>query len=158
MNLIQKLPKQKSNVPGLILQPLTKLRELSICTVTYTLYFEPTFLNLTNLEVLEITGSTKNITNTSFENVSGVKTLILRDMNFIKSMDDQVFAHLNNLTSLRMEYVMIDLQKVLPLLWPFKGRNMSEIYFEGVTTTLRMPNPMIDGFLTKNDFIYFQDI
>nr|KAI8745906.1 leucine-rich repeat receptor-like protein CLAVATA2 [Biomphalaria glabrata] len=143
---------------GLMLLPLTQLRNLSISTVTYTLYFEPEFRNLTSLEVLEITGWTQNITNTSFENVSGVKTLILRDMNFIKSMDDQVFALLNNLTSLRMEYDVINLQLVLSLLWPFKGRNMSEIYFEGVSTTQGMTNPMIDGFLTRNDFRYLKDI
>ncbi|KAK6964183.1 TLR cluster1 member 21 [Biomphalaria glabrata] len=158
LNLVQKPGTQKYDVPASMLQSMTRLRNLSITTVNYILYFVPEFRNLTNLEVLEITGSAQNITNISFENVKGLKELIFRDMNFISSMDDKAFVHLNQLTSLKMTFVVISLQKVLPLLWPFKGRNMSEIYFKGVTTTIRMPNPMVDGFLTKKDFKYLTEI
>ncbi|KAK6964216.1 relaxin receptor 1 [Biomphalaria glabrata] len=80
LDLVQQISSQKNDVQGSMLQPLTFLRNLSISTVSFILDFEPEFLSLTNLEVLEITGLTRNITNTSFENVKGLKELALRDM------------------------------------------------------------------------------
>ncbi|KAK0048311.1 toll-like receptor 13 [Biomphalaria pfeifferi] len=158
LDLIQKPIAGITDVPVSLLQSLTKLRTLAINTFNSTLYFGHEFLNLTHLEVLEITGSTRNVTESSFKNVNGLKQLIVRDMQLLKRMDDKVFVHLDKLTSLTMAYVSIDLQRVLALLWPFKGRSMSEIYFEGVTTTFYMPNLMKNGYMTKKDLMYATDI
>uniref|UniRef100_A0A2C9KLI2 TIR domain-containing protein n=1 Tax=Biomphalaria glabrata TaxID=6526 RepID=A0A2C9KLI2_BIOGL len=79
-------------------------------------------------------------------------------MQLLTQMDDKVFVHLDQLISLTMAYVSIDFQKVLSLWWPFKVRSMSEIYFEGVTTTFYMPDPMKNGYITKKDLIYITDI
>ncbi|XP_055867123.1 toll-like receptor 4 [Biomphalaria glabrata] len=158
LNLIQQPSAGITDVPVSLLQSLTKLRTLAINTFNSTLYFGPEFLNLTHLEVLEITGSTRNVTESSFKNVNGLKELIVRDMPLLKRMDDKVFVHLDKLTSLTLAYVSIDLQRVLALLWPFKGRSMSEIYLQGVTTTLYLPNLMKNGYITKKDLMYVTDI
>ncbi|KAK6964219.1 TLR cluster1 member 23 [Biomphalaria glabrata] len=158
LDLIQKLTTQKSDAPVLMLQPLTQLRNLSISTVRYVLYFEPEFLNFTSLEALEITGSTRNITDSSFENVKGLKELFLRDMVSMSFMDDHVFVPLKTLTRLRFNTFVIDLQHVLSLLWPFRGRNMSEMFFQGVTTSRLLPNPIKNGFLTQRDFVHLTHV
>uniref|UniRef100_A0A2C9LIS6 TIR domain-containing protein n=1 Tax=Biomphalaria glabrata TaxID=6526 RepID=A0A2C9LIS6_BIOGL len=158
LDLIQQPSAGITDVPVSLLQSLTRLRSLAINTFNSTLYFGPEFLNLTHLEVLEITGSTRNVTESSFKNVNGLKELIVRDMPLLKRMDDKVFVHLDKLTSLTLAYVSIDLQRVLALLWPFKGRSMSEIYLQGVTTTLYLPNLMKNGYITKKDLIYITDI
>uniref|UniRef100_A0A2C9LWT3 Uncharacterized protein n=1 Tax=Biomphalaria glabrata TaxID=6526 RepID=A0A2C9LWT3_BIOGL len=153
LDLIQRPRAEKVDVPGLMLQPLTQLRRLALGTFSSTLYFGPEFLNLTHLEVLEITGSTQYITQASFKNVNGLKELVISGMSLLKSMDDKVFVHFKNLTVLKMFYTVIDLQRVLSLLWPFTGREMSEILFRGITATLEMPDPMRNGYLTKKDLI-----
>ncbi|KAK6964181.1 TLR cluster1 member 19 [Biomphalaria glabrata] len=158
LDLIQRPRAEKVDVPGLMLQPLTQLRSLALCTFSSTLYFGPEFLNLTHLEVLEITGSTQYITEASFKNVNGLKELVISGMSLLKSMDDKVFVHFKNLTVLKMFYTVIDLQRVLSLLWPFTGRAMSEILFRGITATLEMPDPMRNGYLTKKDLMYVTDI
>ncbi|KAI8779937.1 toll receptor 13, partial [Biomphalaria glabrata] len=158
LDLIQQPSAGITDVPVSLLQSLTKLRTLAINTFNSTLYFGPEFLNLTHLEVLEITGSTRNVTESSFKNVNGLKELIVRDMQLLKQMDDKVFVHLDKLTSLTLAYASIDLQRVLALLWPIKGRSMSDIYFEGVTTTFYLPDPMKNGYITKKDLMYITDI
>ncbi|KAI8779919.1 leucine-rich repeat receptor protein CLAVATA2 [Biomphalaria glabrata] len=90
LDLIQDVNTQTSDAPGSVLQTLTKLTNLSISSVSYILCFGPEFLNLTNLEVLTITGSTRNITEASFENVNKLKELVLRDMMSINFMHHKI--------------------------------------------------------------------
>ncbi|KAK6964180.1 TLR cluster1 member 18 [Biomphalaria glabrata] len=104
LDLIQQPSAGITDVPVSLLQSLTKLRTLAINTFNSTLYFGPEFLNLTHLEVLEITGSTRNVTESSFKNVNGLKELIVRDMPLLKRMDDKVFVHLDKLTSLTLAF------------------------------------------------------
>uniref|UniRef100_A0A2C9KTD6 Uncharacterized protein n=1 Tax=Biomphalaria glabrata TaxID=6526 RepID=A0A2C9KTD6_BIOGL len=158
LDLIQDVNTQTSDVPGSILQTLTKLTNLSISTVSYILCFGPEFLNLTNLEVLTITGSTRNITEASFENVNNLKELVLRDMMSINFMHHKVFVHFKYLTRLEMTNVFIDVQQVLALLWPFMGRHMSEIYFDTLTSTPLLPDPIKNGFITRKDCMYLTEI
>ncbi|XP_055865406.1 toll-like receptor 4 isoform X1 [Biomphalaria glabrata] len=149
---------QRYDIPYAMLQPLTRLRNLSISTVQSSLYLGPEFLNLQNLTVLKITGSTRNITNRSFENIEGLETLVLQDLTFINFIDVDAFVHLKHLTSLILRRVFLDLKNVLPILWPFRGRSMKEIYARIVTTQISVPNPWKNGFLARKDIMYLTDI
>ncbi|KAI8752803.1 G-protein coupled receptor GRL101 [Biomphalaria glabrata] len=157
LDLIQQPIAEKCDVPIWIFQSLNLLRSLAVGTNSSILYFGSEFLNFKNLATLEITGSTQYVTEASFKNVNKLKELVIRDM-LIKYVDDKVFVQLKSLTVLKMHFVVIDLQRVLALLWPFTGREMSLILFQGITTTLAIPDPTKNGFLTKKDFMYLTDI
>uniref|UniRef100_A0A2C9L667 Uncharacterized protein n=1 Tax=Biomphalaria glabrata TaxID=6526 RepID=A0A2C9L667_BIOGL len=157
LDLIQQPIAEKCDVPIWIFQSLNLLRSLAVGTNSSILYFGSEFLNFKNLATLEITGSTQYVTEASFKNVNKLKELVIRDM-LIKYVDDKVFVQLKSLTVLKMHFVVIDLQRVLALLWPFTGREMSLILFQGITTTLAIPDPTKNGFLTKKDFMYLTEI
>ncbi|XP_055865416.1 toll-like receptor 4 [Biomphalaria glabrata] len=141
-----------------MLQPLTHLQSLTISTVGFSLYLGPEFLKFKHLELLKISGSARMITNKSFENVNGLRELVLREMMFINFIDINAFVPFKNLTSLALIGLSFDLKNVLPILWPFKGRYMKEIYTLLVTTQKSIPNPWKNGLLTKNDLIYATEI
>ncbi|KAK6964223.1 TLR cluster1 member 27 [Biomphalaria glabrata] len=152
------LKDQRCDVPSAMLQPLTHLQSLTISIVSFSLYLGPEFLNFKHLELLKISGSSRMITNKSFENVGGLRELVVREMMFINFVDINALVHFRNLTSITLIGISFDLKNALPILWPFKGRYMKEIYALLVTTQKSIPNPWKNGLLTKNDLIYVTDI
>ncbi|XP_055865411.1 toll-like receptor 8 isoform X3 [Biomphalaria glabrata] len=152
------LQDQYCDAPSAMFRPLTQLRGLSISTVSHTLYFGPEFLNLTQLSVLKLTGSTRDITNTSFENIKHLSDIVLVDMKSINYIDVNALIHFKNLTSIVLWRVFYEVKNVLPMLWPFRGRNMTEIFARLVTTQKSIPNPWKSGFLSNKDLHFLTDI
>ncbi|KAK0048337.1 toll-like receptor 8 [Biomphalaria pfeifferi] len=155
---ISYLQDQYCDAPSAMFRPLTQLRVLSISTVDHTLYFGPEFLNLTQLSVLKLTGSTRIITNNSFENIKHLSDIVLVDMNSINYIDANALIHFKNLTSIVLWRVFYEVKNVLPMLWPFKGKNMTEIFVRLVTTQKSIPNPWKSGFFSNKDVHYLTDI
>ncbi|XP_059166612.1 toll-like receptor 4 [Physella acuta] len=127
------------------------LTTLSIDTVSVNLEFGSEFLNFTRLKKLDISGSVRSITNSSFENFHNLTELYLDNFVDITSIDIGVFKPLENLDVLHIEYVFYGVRKILNLFWPFRGRNMTSILLKLIPYSINIA----DGSLLRNDsFLY----
>ncbi|XP_059166605.1 toll-like receptor 4 [Physella acuta] len=127
------------------------LTTLSIDTVSVNLEFGSEFLSFTRLTKLDISGSVRSITNSSFENFHNLTELYLGSFDDITSIDIAVFKPLENLDVLHIEDVPYGVRKILNLLWPFRGRNMTSILLKLIPYSINIA----DGSLLRNDsFLY----
>ncbi|XP_013077467.2 toll-like receptor 4 [Biomphalaria glabrata] len=158
LNIIQDTDLRDCNVSHTYLEPLRKLQRLSIGANEEVLYFGSEFRSLTNLEALEVTGSAQVIHDKTFENLGAIQELHLKNMNNLFNISSSVFVPLPHLLSLKMENVLVDVQYALSLLEPFVGKNMTEIYFNIVSTTREKATPNKNGLLTRKDTKYLLQI
>uniref|UniRef100_A0A2C9LCU3 TIR domain-containing protein n=1 Tax=Biomphalaria glabrata TaxID=6526 RepID=A0A2C9LCU3_BIOGL len=158
LNIIQDTDLRDCNVSHTYLEPLRNLQRLSIGANEEVLYFGSEFRSLTNLEALEVTGSAQVIHDKTFENLGAIKELYLKNMNNLFNISSSVFVPLTHLLSLKMENVLVDVQYALSLLEPFVGKNMTEIYFNIVSTTREKATPNKNGLLTRKDTKYLLQI
>ncbi|KAI8794867.1 TLR cluster1 member 1 [Biomphalaria glabrata] len=158
LNIIHDTDLRDCNVSHTYLEPLRNLQRLSIGANEEVLYFGSEFRSLTSLEALEVTGSAQVIHDKTFENLGAIQELHLKNMNNLFNVSSSVFVPLTHLLSLKMENVLVDVQYALSLLEPFVGKNMTEIYFNIVSTTREKATPNKNGLLTRKDTKYLLQI
>ncbi|KAH9509274.1 hypothetical protein Btru_046651 [Bulinus truncatus] len=158
LNLMYNKQDKRDNISYIFLESLTKLYKLSLEMNMEMLYFGPEFLKLKNLKHLEITGFSRILSGRTFENVDGLQMLSISSMQTLSNISQDVFVPLHNLSSLFLHNLYFPVQYILSLLKTFEGRNMSEINFDLIGTSLTVPISVKDGYITENDTQHLTNI
>ncbi|XP_055867397.1 toll-like receptor 4 [Biomphalaria glabrata] len=158
LNIIQNYLYTAGMHSFIFLEPLTKLRSLSLGCDVETLYFGEEFREMSNLSVLRISGNIKIINNSSFTNVAGLSELCVESLDNLHNISQGAFLPLAKLRVLKMFQLPMSTQYVLSLLEPFEGRNMTEIKLDTVSSTHTRSDPRIEGYITYRDTKHLLDI
>ncbi|XP_046585507.1 insulin-like growth factor-binding protein complex acid labile subunit [Haliotis rubra] len=141
--------------PDLVLTPLTELHNLSIDPVRDA-EFGPGFSKLTNLKVLNMDNghcSLETLTNETFRALNGTKleVLLLNHCHHLTSCQAGVLEPLSHLGHLELSNNRIGIHKVLRLLYPFVGRNMTRIWLNNTFKPIvRLKEDLEDRMITEN--------
>ncbi|XP_071113810.1 toll-like receptor 4 [Haliotis cracherodii] len=149
--------------PDLVLAPLTKLHSLYIDPVPDAV-FGSGFSKLTNLKVLKMDGnkcSLTKLTNETFQGLNETKleVLLLNHCNHLRFCETGVLEPLPFLKHLELTNNAIGIQRVLHLLYPLVGRNMTRIWLNStLKTQARLKEDVEDRMLTEHSTRFLTQI
>ncbi|CAL1527942.1 unnamed protein product [Lymnaea stagnalis] len=132
LRLLQEISIGQHAYPEGFFKFLQNLTVLSINTVGGALFFDSEFKSMKDLKQLEITGNVHFMVNSSFENVSQLKTLKMDAFQNVQRVSSGLFEPLTQLDVLDLSFIQLGLKETLELLAPFEGRNMSMISLDAV--------------------------
>ncbi|XP_059161288.1 toll-like receptor 4 [Physella acuta] len=143
------------------LSDVKNLESLTISSVGEILYFGVQFNKLEKLAALQVTGGSKKITNLSFENLSQVRVLYLKEFQSLQYFNSSAFWPLINLQHIYMRSVQAHLHQVLDSFQCWVNRSMEYILLEDIWVTLGEQYSSLlpaKGILTPNSTIYLRQI
>ncbi|XP_067674472.1 toll-like receptor 4 [Haliotis asinina] len=150
--------------PDLVLAPLTKLHSLYIDPVPGAV-FGPGFSELTNLKVLNMDVdhcSLEQITNETFRGLNGtnLEVLLLNHCHQLTSCETGVLEPLPHLKHLELTNNGIGIHKVLSLLYPYVGRNMTRIWLNNTFKLqgVRVKEDLEDRMITEHSTRFLAQI
>ncbi|XP_059144753.1 toll-like receptor 4 [Physella acuta] len=132
LGLLQGNQSNTDQYPNDLFSPLINLEHLTLDTAGETLNFNKQFQNLTHLIRLELSGSVKVISETSFSNLQNLQELTISGLPNIQNFSRFSFSPLTRLRILKIARVYIGVRRILSLFAPFVNKTMRLIHLDSV--------------------------